>query len=166
MPNAIVVVCALSVTSGAGRPQTQTAALPLFDQRSITRESTAALVGTVVDSASGSPIERAQMLLISGTASQPHYVFTDSWGGFILGHLKPREHSLIIRSLSYAFRVDSLTMRAGRVNTLRTQLRPVRNYVDVAATGTGRHLLPLSRRLTSSQSRRRFAFRHGRMLLT
>jgi hypothetical protein len=124
--NAIAVIWPLfGIIACAGRPQAKSAELPGFDHRSITSDSTAALVGTVVDSASGSPLERAQILLKSGTASQPHYVFTDSRGGFVLSHLKPGKYSLLIRRLSYAFRADSLTMRAGKVDTLHTQLRRV-----------------------------------------
>ena len=115
----------LGTAACAGRSQTKAAGLPRVDQRSITSDSTAALVGTVVDSASGSPIERAQILLKLGIASQPYYVFTDSKGGFVLSHLKPGKYSVLIRSLSYAFRADSLTMRAGKVDTLRTRLRRV-----------------------------------------
>src|SRR5688500_617938 len=96
----IAVVCALSgIVACAGRPQAKTAELPRYHQRAITSDSTAALVGTVVDSASGSPLERAQILLKSGTGSQPHYVFTDSRGGFVLSHLKPGKYSLLIRHL-------------------------------------------------------------------
>ena len=124
--NAIAMMWALfGITACAGRPQAKTAALPRFDYESITSESTAALVGTVVDSVSGSPIERAQILLKSGTASRPRYVFADPRGGFVLSHLKPGKYSLLIRSLSYAFRADSLTMRAGKVDTLHTRLRRI-----------------------------------------
>ncbi|MGZ3491750.1 MAG: carboxypeptidase-like regulatory domain-containing protein [Gemmatimonadaceae bacterium] len=99
--------------------------LPAYDRQAITSSSTAALVGTVVDSASGSPIEHAQILLRSATTAQPHYVFTDPHGGFVLGRLGPGRYSVLIRSLGYAFRADSLSMSAGRVDTLSTRLRRV-----------------------------------------
>jgi hypothetical protein len=58
-------------------------------------------------------------------ASQPHYVFTDPHGGFVLSRLEPGRYSVLIRSLGYAFRTDSLSMTAGRVDTLSTRLRRV-----------------------------------------
>ena len=122
--NTFALTSALLITAAcARRPRPETATLPVFDQRSITNAFTSALVGTVVDSASGSPMEHAQVLLRSRTLSRPAYVFTDSRGGFVLGHLEPGRYSLLIRSLNYAPLADSLTMVGGRVDTLRTRLR-------------------------------------------
>jgi hypothetical protein len=111
----------------AGIPRPETATLPVFDQRSITNGFTSALVGTVVDSASGSPMEHAQVLLRSRTVSGPACVFTDSRGGFVLSRLEPGRYSLLIRSLNYAPLADSVTMVGGGVDTLRARLRRLRS---------------------------------------
>jgi hypothetical protein len=124
--NAIVLVLAFVVTAtcvGTTRPKT--AMVPAHNGQAITSGFSAAIVGTVVDSALGSPIEHAQILLRSATTAQPQYAFTDAHGGFVLGRLEPGRYSLLIRSLGYAFRADSLTISAGRVDTLRTRLRRV-----------------------------------------
>jgi hypothetical protein len=117
----------LIMAACAGTPRPETATLPVFDQHSITMGFTSALVGTVVDSASGSPMEHAQVLLRSRTVARPAYVFTDSRGGFVLGHLEPGGYSLLIRNLNYAPLTDSLTMVAGRVDTLHARLRLLRS---------------------------------------
>jgi carboxypeptidase family protein len=120
----LILAFVVTVTCvGTTRPET--AMLPAYDRQAITSGFTAALVGIVVDSASGSPIEHAQILLRSVMTSQPHYVFTDPRGGFVLGRMEPGRYSVLVRSLGYAFRADSLSMTAGTVHTLSTRLRRV-----------------------------------------
>ena len=109
--------------SGSTRPKT--AIVPRFDQQAITGGFTGALVGTVVDSAAGLPIEHAQLLLRSAITAQPSYAFTDSHGGFVLGRVAPGNYSVLVRALGYAFRTDSVSISSSRVDTLSTRLRRV-----------------------------------------
>ncbi len=113
----IVVAC-------AGNTHPETVVLPGYDGQAVTEAGTAALVGTVVDSASGIPIESAQVLLSSVITSRPHYVFTDARGGFVLGRLEPGMYTLLIRKVGfYAFRANPHSTSAGKVDTLRVRLR-------------------------------------------
>jgi hypothetical protein len=102
---------------------------------SATGERFFALVGTVVDSASGRPLEAATVLLKSDHIDQPthgrdgpwsdpdYWVPTDRHGGFLLGHVRPGRYHLLVRRVGYyAYKADT-EARAGVVDTLRVRLQ-------------------------------------------
>ncbi len=109
----------------SGTPRPNTAMVPRFDRQAITSGFTGALVGTVVDSATGLSIEHAQILLRSAVTAQPSYVFTGSHGGFVLGRMAPGTYSVLVRALGYAFRADSVSLSGSKIDTLSTRLRRV-----------------------------------------
>jgi hypothetical protein len=120
----LVVACACATSTPRGRDAVSP--IPLFSQDSVTQDSTgkrvAALAGVVFDSASGSPLEAAQVLLRSSTMLKPHFTFTDQRGGFIIGRVEPGSYQLIIRRLGYAAHVEQRTLRASVVDTLHVKL--------------------------------------------
>jgi hypothetical protein len=92
----------------------------------VTRDSTgrrvAALAGVVLDSATGSPLEAAQVLLRSSSLLKPYFTFTDQRGSFIIGRVEPGSYQLMIRRLGYAAHVEQRSLRASVVDTLEVRL--------------------------------------------
>jgi hypothetical protein len=87
-----------------------------------------AIVGTVLDSASGRPVEAAQVLLRETAAAQPYSVQTDRAGSFVLSRVKPGLYQLLIRRIGYKPYVGQRVARAGRVDTLRIQMAVPQEY--------------------------------------
>src|SRR6266581_6694225 len=69
------------------------AVIPHYNIDSVTSDSASnrlyALVGTVVDSSSGRPLEATQILLRQSPNGRVYYGYADSHGGFVLGRVVP-----------------------------------------------------------------------------
>jgi len=102
--------------------------IPPFNADSVTRDSASnrvyALVGTVVDSAHGRPIDVARVILQQLPYGPVRYAITDSLGGFVLGRVAPGHYELMIRRIGYWAIRGTREARAGRVDTLRVRMRP------------------------------------------
>jgi len=115
-------------------------AIPQYNVDSVTRDTTSvgayALVGTVVDSISGKPLESAQILLRVPGGGRSFRAITDSRGGFVLGRVPPGHYHLIVRLIAYEALTGVQDARAGVVDTLRARMsRSILHLV------TGRGLL-------------------------
>ena len=115
-------------------------AIPQYNVDSVTRDSASirayALVGTVVDSINGKPLESAQVLLRVPGGGRTFRAITDSRGGFVLGRVPPGHYHLIVRLISYEALTGVQDARAGVVDTLRARMsRSILHLV------TGRGLL-------------------------
>lgn len=117
-----------AIACAAGQPRSSATAHPvqLFNQDSVTRDSTgrsvSALAGVVLDSSSASPLEASQILLRSSSVLKPYYTFTDNRGSFVIARVEPGRYELLIRRIGYAPHVEQRNLRAGVVDTLRVRL--------------------------------------------
>jgi hypothetical protein len=120
----LVLACACATTTPRG--QDAVSSIKVFSQDSVTRDSTgkrvAALTGVVLDSASGSPLEAAEVLLRSSSVLKPYFTVTDQRGSFIIGRVEPGSYQLMIRRLGYAAHVEQRSLRASVVDTLHVRL--------------------------------------------
>jgi hypothetical protein len=102
------------------------AVIPQYNVDSVTRDSASigayALVGTVVDSAVGKPLESVQVQLRQWPEDRRFYAYTDSRGGFVLGRVPPGRYDLVIRVIGYRAVTEVRDARAGVVDTLRTRM--------------------------------------------
>jgi hypothetical protein len=101
------------------------AVIPQYNLDSVTRDSTSnrlyALVGTVVDSASGQPIPGASITL--GQPGRPlRGAYSDDRGGFVLGRVVPGRYQLLVRRIGYMANSQVRDARAGVVDTVRAKL--------------------------------------------
>jgi len=103
-----------------------TIGIPVFSQDSVTRDSTGrklgALAGVVLDSASGSVVEGAQVVLRSPTVSNPRFVYTNKRGGFVIGKLEPGSYDILVRRVGFLPFVGRRDLRSGVVDTLTVRL--------------------------------------------
>jgi hypothetical protein len=125
---ALAYGCAHSGTTSRAA-QWPSAVIPQYNVDSVTRDSAAnqmyALVGTVVDSASGRPIATASVdLRQPGTHDRRTY--SDDRGGFVLGRVVPGRYQLLVRRIGYMAFIQDRYARAGVVDTVRARL-PVSN---------------------------------------
>ncbi|HMJ18048.1 MAG TPA: carboxypeptidase-like regulatory domain-containing protein [Gemmatimonadaceae bacterium] len=101
-------------------------AIPQYNVDSVTRDSASvgagALVGTVVDSISGKPLESAQILLRVPGGGRTFRAITDSRGGFVLGRVPPGHYHLVVRLIGYEAVTGVNDARAGVVDTLRARM--------------------------------------------
>jgi Carboxypeptidase regulatory-like domain len=105
------------------------ALIPQYNVDSVTHDSASnrmyALVGTVVDSASGRPIQGAVISL--GPLQKPaRWAYSDDRGGFVLGRVPPGHYQLLVRRIGYMPFSQARDARAGVVDTVRARL-PVSN---------------------------------------
>jgi len=118
-------------------------AIPQYNVDSVTRDSASisayALVGTVVDSISGKPLESAQVLLRVPGGGRTFRAITDNRGGFVLGRVPPGHYHLIVRLISYDALTGVQDARAGVVDTLRAKMSPATLYL---VTGRGLQTTP------------------------
>ena len=126
---AFVGVCALACARSSGtifRAVPWQVAIPQYNVDSVTRDSASigagALVGTVVDSISGKPLESAQILLRVPGGGRTFRAITDSRGGFVLGRVPPGHYHLVVRLIGYEAVTGVEDARAGVVDTLRTRM--------------------------------------------
>jgi hypothetical protein len=131
MSRAILRVCLFVGVAGCattGKPNPlDGGAIPQFNPDSLTTELTGdrvyALVGSVVDSASGRPVPRAIVTASVNAVEKPAYAFTDDSGGFVLGRLQPGHYRILVRRIGYMpfnSRRDGI---AGKIDTVRVRLR-------------------------------------------
>jgi hypothetical protein len=107
------------------------AVIPQYNVDSVTRDSASnrmyALVGTVVDSASGRPIATASVdLRQPGTHDRRTY--SDDRGGFVIGRVVPGRYQLQVRRIGYMAFIQARDARAGVIDTVRAKL-PVSNLI-------------------------------------
>jgi hypothetical protein len=99
-----------------------TTGIPGFPQDSVTRDSTGrklgALAGVVLDSASGSGIEGAQVLLRSPDGTNRGAAYTNKRGGFVIGKIEPGSYNVLARRLGYLPSIGRRDLRAGVVDTV------------------------------------------------
>lgn len=86
------------------------------------------LVGAVVDSSSGAPMEGTQVLLRESTAARPYFVQTARAGAFVLSSIRPGLYQLLVRSIGYTAYVGQQVARAGRVDTLHIRMAVTSAY--------------------------------------
>jgi hypothetical protein len=84
-----------------------------------------ALVGTVVDSASGRPIEAA-IITLRQPGIHDRGAYSNNRGGFVVGRVPPGDYQLLVRRIGYMPFVQARDARAGVVDTVRARL-PVSN---------------------------------------
>jgi hypothetical protein len=105
------------------------AVIPQYNVDSVTRDSASnrmyALVGTVVDSASGRVIQAA-IITLRQPGNPDRGAFSDDRGGFVLGRVPPGHYQLLVRRIGYMPFVQARDARAGVVDTVRARL-PVSN---------------------------------------
>jgi len=110
------------------------AVIPQYNVDSVTRDSTStgayALVGTVVDSAVGKPLESVQVQLRQWPEDRRFHVYTDSHGGFVLGRVPPGRYDLVIRVIGYRAVTGVRNARAGVVDTLRTRMAVYKMWLE------------------------------------
>jgi len=133
---ASVGVCALACARSSGtifRAVPWQVAIPQYNVDSVTRDSASiaagALVGTVVDSISGKPLESAQVLLRVPGGGSTFRAITDSRGGFVLGRIPPGHYHLIVRLIGYEAVTGVNDARAGVVDTLRARMARATLYL-------------------------------------
>ena len=110
------------------------AVIPQYNVDSVTRDSASvgayALVGTVVDSAVGKPLESVQVLLRPSVGDRAFYALTDSRGGFVLGRVPPGRYNMMIRRLGYKAVTGVRDARAGIVDTLKTRMAVYKMWLE------------------------------------
>jgi hypothetical protein len=113
-------------------------AIPQYNVDSVTRDSASnrvyALVGTVVDSASGKPLEGVQILLRLPLNGRVSYALTDSRGGFVLGRVPPGRYEMTIRRLGYYALHGTRDARASAVDTLRVTMALASLWLQVTTS--------------------------------
>ena len=118
-------------------------AIPQYNADSVTRDSASirvyALVGTVVDSINGKPLESAQILLRVPGGGRTFRAITDNRGGFVLGRVPPGHYHLIVRLISYEALTGVQDAQAGVVDTLRARMSRTTLYL---VTGRGVRTTP------------------------
>jgi hypothetical protein len=123
-----LVVCALIACCACATTRTPSpvASIPAFSVDDLTTERNnhglAALVGTVVDSASGAPLEAARIVVVSEDNSEMRMTFTDGLGGFVLPQLKPSRYKLVTQRVGYGPYMEWRTTRAGSIDTVRARM--------------------------------------------
>ena len=138
---AVVGACALACAKSSGtifRAVPWQVAIPQYNVDSVTRDSASigayALVGTVVDSISGRPLESVQIFLRVPGGGRTFGAITDGRGGFVLGRVPPGHYHMIIRLVTYNAVTDVRDARAGLVDTLRAKMSRATLYL---VTGRG-----------------------------
>ena len=100
--------------------------IPSFNRDSLTRDSTgkrvAALVGIVVDSASGSPVQGAGVSLRSANIPKAFGAYTNDSGVFVIGRVQPDVYEILVRRVGYHPHTERRNLRANTVDTLRVRL--------------------------------------------
>ena len=101
------------------------AVVPRYNIDSVSHDSASnqmyALVGTVVDSASGRPIQGAIITL--GPLPKPaRGTYSDDRGGFVLGRVPPGHYQLLVRRIGYMPFSQARDARAGVVDTVIAKL--------------------------------------------
>ncbi len=118
-----IVIALFAATAYAASPASTRLkmGIPVFSQDSVTRDSTGrklgALAGVVLDSASGSGLEGAQVLLRSPTVSNPRVAYTNKRDGFVMGKLEPGRYDLLVRRIGFLPFTGRSEVRAGVVDT-------------------------------------------------
>jgi hypothetical protein len=87
-----------------------------------------ALVGTVVDSASGRPVQGA-IISVGPLQKLVRWAYSDDRGGFVLGRVPPGHYQLLVRRIGYMPFVQARDARAGVVDTVIAKL-PLYKYGD------------------------------------
>jgi hypothetical protein len=123
-----LVVCALVACCACATTRTAStgASIPAFSVDDLITEQNnhdlAALVGTVVDSASGAPLEAARIVVVSEDNSEMRMTFTDGLGGFVLPQLKPSRYKLVTQRVGYGPYMEWRTARPGSIDTVRARM--------------------------------------------
>lgn len=141
---AVCVTSACSTQRARARPNVDIMSVPPFCQPAPPGPSTpiprvpslvstpdsgfATVVGVVTDDPAGGALAGAGVWARpvgrdSATRSTPRELAADAFGGFVITHLLPGQHELRARRVGYVARTRRFTARAGRVDTIRMQLR-------------------------------------------
>jgi uncharacterized surface anchored protein len=123
------LVFASVVSTGCATTRTRTpsgASIPAFSVEDLTTEQNnhhlAALVGTVVDSASGVALQAARVVVVSEDNSEMRMAFTDQHGGFLLPQLKPVRYKLVVQRVGYGPYMEWRNTHAGLIDTVRARI--------------------------------------------
>jgi hypothetical protein len=99
--------------------------IPQYNADSVTHDSASnqmyALVGTVVDSASGRPVQGA-IISVGPPQKLVRWVYSDDRGGFVLGRVPPGYYQLLVRRVGYKQFSQALDSHMGAVDTVRVRL--------------------------------------------
>lgn len=123
---ALVLACGCAHSGTTLWPaQFPLAVIPQYNLDSVTRDSASnrmyALVGIVVDSASGRPIQGASITV--GPLQKPvRGAYSDDRGGFVLGRVPPGHYQLQFRRLGYMRFSQARDARPGVVDTVIVRL--------------------------------------------
>ena len=105
------------------------AVIPQYNVDSVTRDSASnrmyALVGTVVDSASGRPVQGA-IISLGPLQKLVRWAYSDDRGGFVLGRVPPGRYQLLVRRIGFMPFSQARDARAGVVDTVVAKL-PLNN---------------------------------------
>jgi hypothetical protein len=103
------------------------AVIPQYNVDSVTRDSATAsnqmyaLVGTVVDPASGRPVQGA-IISVGPRQKLVRWAYSDDRGGFVLGRVPPGHYQMLVRRIGYKQFSQALDARARVVDTVRVRL--------------------------------------------
>lgn len=132
----LLVGVAACATAGKTNPPDYSA-IPKFNRDSLTTDLTGqrvyALVGSVVDSASGRALQAATVTAFLDTAGKPVVAYTDDSGGFVLGRLQPGPYRIVFRRIGYMPIVSHRQGGAAKIDTLRVRLAVNPNGLSTTA---------------------------------
>ncbi|MFL5481819.1 MAG: carboxypeptidase-like regulatory domain-containing protein [Gemmatimonadaceae bacterium] len=101
--------------------------IPHVDPDSIARDSTgrrvAALVGAVLDSAAGSPLETTQILLQPSSSGRSYFAYTDKRGSFIIRRVEPGSYRVLVRRIGYMAQTEQRNLTASAIDTLVVRMK-------------------------------------------
>lgn len=109
------------------------AAIPRYNADSATHDEHSvamhALVGTVVNSDSGQPLDATEILIQRPGDGKIISIMTDLRGGFVVPRIPPGDYALIVRRVGYESVADIRSAHAGVVDTLRLRLTEARVFL-------------------------------------
>ena len=140
-PSTITFLFAASACVTTPARNRLTLAVPLFSQDSVTTDSTGrklgALAGVVLDSASGSGLEGAQVILSSPSISNPRFAYTNNRGGFVIGRLEPGRYTVVFRRIGFLPFAAARTIRAGLVDTVTVRIAVSNAMLSTTSSASG-----------------------------
>jgi hypothetical protein len=115
-------------------------AIPSFRSDTMTTgaggERLAALVGTVVDSVTGLPLESGSVLVQPREPSDNRFgAYVDAHGGFVIGRIKPGAYRIVVRRIGWKQSGQDWDARAGEIKKVEFRLPPGRLEYNVIPYG-------------------------------
>jgi len=121
---ALAYGCAHSGTTSRAA-QWPPAVIPQYNVDSVTHDAasnqTYAVVGTVVDPASGRPVQGA-IISVGPRQKLVRWTYSDDRGGFVLGRVPPGHYEMLVRRIGFKQFSQALDARARVVDTVRVRL--------------------------------------------